>query len=57
MRSLREIDEVDRYDCEIKISGQPYHLEAGDFILMPPNEPHAVNALEKFKTLLVMIKS
>ncbi|WP_448521883.1 cupin domain-containing protein [Pseudothermotoga sp.] len=44
-------------ECEIKISGQSHHLKAGDFIVMPANEPHAVNALERFKMLLVMIKS
>ena len=42
--------------AEIFISGKPYHLKAGEIIIMPANEPHALNATEKFKMLLVMIK-
>jgi quercetin dioxygenase-like cupin family protein len=33
-----------------------YDLEAGMFIVMPANIPHAVQAIEKFKMMLVMIK-
>jgi quercetin dioxygenase-like cupin family protein len=43
-------------EAEIKISGQPYHLKAGDAILMPANQPHAVKATQKFKMLLTMIR-
>lgn len=42
---------------EVKISGQPYVIAAGEFIIMPANEPHALKALEPFKMLLIMIKS
>jgi quercetin dioxygenase-like cupin family protein len=42
---------------EITISGKPYILEAGDMIVMPAGEPHALKALRKFKMLLVMIRS
>jgi quercetin dioxygenase-like cupin family protein len=44
-------------EVEIKISGEPYLLKAGEGILMPANEPHSVNALKKFKMLLTMIKT
>ncbi|CAG0928322.1 hypothetical protein TFLX_00842 [Thermoflexales bacterium] len=44
-------------ETEIRISGQPYQLKAGDSIIMPANDPHAVKALTKFKMLLTMIKS
>ncbi len=44
-------------ECEIKISGQSHHLKMGEFIIMPADEPHSVSAVEKFKMLLVMIKS
>ncbi|MGB9789117.1 cupin domain-containing protein [Thermotoga caldifontis] len=44
-------------ECEIRISNKPYRLRAGEFVVMPANEPHAVNAVEKFKMVLVMIKS
>jgi quercetin dioxygenase-like cupin family protein len=33
-----------------------YDLVQGQFIVMPANVPHAVQALEKFKMMLVMIK-
>ena len=40
----------------IIINGEPYDLSAGQFIVMPANIPHAVQAVEKFKMMLVMIK-
>lgn len=42
--------------AEIKISGQAHKLAAGEMIIMPAGEPHALKAEEKFKMLLVMIK-
>jgi len=42
--------------AEIMIDGKPYHLSAGQAIIMPANIPHAVNAKEQFKMLLTMIK-
>ncbi len=44
-------------ETEITISGQPYHLKAGDLIIMPANDPHAVKALTPFKMMLTMIRS
>lgn len=44
-------------ETEITISGQPHHLKAGDLIIMPANQPHAVKALTKFKMMLTMIRS
>ena len=41
--------------AEVKISGKPYLLKAGEGIIMPANQPHAVRALKKFKMLLTMI--
>ena len=43
-------------EVEIKISGRPFHLKAGDVIVMPADEPHAVKALTRFKMLLTMIR-
>jgi quercetin dioxygenase-like cupin family protein len=43
--------------AEITISGQPHLVSAGQIIIMPAGEPHALQAVEKFKMLLVMIKS
>jgi quercetin dioxygenase-like cupin family protein len=43
-------------EAEIKISGKPFHLKAGEAIIMPADEPHAVRALTRFKMLLTMIR-
>ena len=42
---------------EVTISGRPHELSQGQMIIMPAREPHAVKALEKFKMMLVMIRS
>lgn len=44
-------------EVEITISGTPHHLKAGDAIVMPADEPHALQAVKRFKMLLVMIRS
>jgi len=43
-------------EAEITISGAPRHLKAGEIIIMPANEPHALKAAERFKMMLVMIR-
>jgi quercetin dioxygenase-like cupin family protein len=43
-------------ETEIKISGKAFHLETGQAIIMPANEPHALRALTRFKMLLTMIR-
>jgi len=40
----------------IRIADQEHHLDAGDSIVLPANVPHAVDAVTRFKMLLVMIK-
>jgi quercetin dioxygenase-like cupin family protein len=42
--------------AEIVIAGKPFEVTAGQAIIMPANVPHAVNATDKFKMLLTMIK-
>jgi quercetin dioxygenase-like cupin family protein len=42
---------------EVIIGGKSYILETGQCIIMPANITHAVNAVEKFKMVLTMIKS
>jgi len=44
-------------EAEVTISGKPFRLRAGEMIIMPANEPHAVSAVKKFKMLLTMIRS
>lgn len=43
-------------NAEIIINEIPFSLVAGDSIIMPAGIPHAVNAVEKFKMVLTMIK-
>lgn len=42
---------------DITISGKPYHVAAGEMIIMPADEPHGLKAPERFKMLLTMIRS
>jgi quercetin dioxygenase-like cupin family protein len=42
---------------KITISGEPFELTAGHMIVMPANQPHALQALGRFKMMLVMIKA
>jgi quercetin dioxygenase-like cupin family protein len=42
---------------EVVIGGKSFLLEAGQSIIMPANITHAVNAVEKFKMVLTMIKN
>jgi quercetin dioxygenase-like cupin family protein len=44
-------------EAKITISGNPVAVKAGEMIIMPANAPHALQAIEQFKMMLVMIKS
>jgi quercetin dioxygenase-like cupin family protein len=43
--------------AEVIISGNSHILSAGEGIVMPANEPHALKAITNFKMMLIMIKS
>ncbi|MFU2487178.1 cupin domain-containing protein [Thauera sp. WH-1] len=43
--------------ADIVLGGAHHALGAGDTLLMPANVPHAVNPLEPFKMVLVMLRS
>lgn len=43
--------------AEIRIGGEPHTVSAGEVLIMPANISHALHAVERFKMLLVMIKS
>jgi quercetin dioxygenase-like cupin family protein len=43
--------------ADVIISGNSHILSAGEGIVMPANEPHALKALTNFKMMLIMIKS
>lgn len=42
---------------EVIIGGKPFILTSGQSIIMPANITHAVNAVDRFKMVLTMIKS
>ena len=44
-------------EAQVTISGRPFELKAGDAIVMPANEPHALYAVQRFKMLLTMIRA
>ncbi len=44
-------------EAEIIISGNEHRVKKGEMIIMPAGEPHALKAVEKFKMVLVMIRS
>lgn len=41
----------------VMISGKPFDLSAGDAIIMPANQPHALQAISRFKMMLIMIRA
>lgn len=43
--------------AEVIISGKSSLVREGEAIMMPANEPHALQANERFKMMLVMIRS
>ena len=43
--------------AEITIGGQPQIVKAGEMLIMPANISHALQAKQRFKMLLVMIRS
>ena len=42
---------------KLVIDGKPVRAESGETVLMPANIPHAVEAPEPFKMLLVMLRN
>jgi quercetin dioxygenase-like cupin family protein len=44
-------------EAEIVISGKPLRVKAGEMVIMPANEPHALRAVKRFKMILTLIRS
>jgi len=43
-------------EAQVAVSGQPRRVKAGELILMPAGQPHALKALQRFKMVLTMIR-
>ena len=43
-------------EAEIMIAGKLYHPKAGQMLIIPQNALHAVNAAQRFKMMLTMIR-
>lgn len=43
-------------EATLIIGGKPLKVRAGEMVIMPANVPHAVQAVTRFKMLLVMIR-
>lgn len=43
--------------AEITISGKSQKIKAGEFVVMPANHPHSLKAVERFKMMLIMVRS
>ncbi len=43
--------------AEVTISGQPYRVQEGEMLIMPADKPHALKANQRFKMMLVMVRS
>ncbi|MGH8022503.1 MAG: cupin domain-containing protein [Limisphaerales bacterium] len=43
-------------EAEIAIAGQPHRVGAGQWILMPAGQPHALKAIQRFKMILTMVR-
>lgn len=44
-------------EAEITIASNPLRARAGEVVLMPANQPHALRAVTRFKMLLTLIRS
>lgn len=44
-------------EAMITISGKSLKVKKGEMIVMPANEPHALNGVKRFKMMLTMIRS
>ena len=42
---------------EVTISGTPIRVTAGEMVIMPANQPHALKAISRIKMMLTMIRS
>jgi quercetin dioxygenase-like cupin family protein len=43
-------------EADVFISGRPHRVVAGQVLLLPAGQPHALTAISAFKMLLVMVR-
>lgn len=43
-------------EAAITIAGTPHTVKSGEMLVMPAHKPHALQAVKRFKMLLVMIR-
>jgi quercetin dioxygenase-like cupin family protein len=48
--------EVTDGEAEVSIAGKPFTVRTGEMIILPANIPHAVQAKQRFKMTLTMIR-
>ena len=44
-------------EAKITFSGKTHHLKEGEMVIIPADHPHALQAVTKFKMLLIMVRS
>ncbi|EKE19534.1 MAG: hypothetical protein ACD_8C00143G0006 [uncultured bacterium] len=44
-------------EVDVMISGNVVRAKAGEIVIMPANQPHSLNAVGKFKMILIMIRA
>jgi len=44
-------------EAEITIAGTAHRVAAGELIIMPAGKPHSLKAVNRFKMMLIMIRS
>ncbi len=44
-------------EADITISGSTQRVKAGEMLIMPANQPHALHGVKAFKMMLIMIRA
>ncbi len=44
-------------EAQVTIAGQPYTVKQGEMIILPAGQSHALEAMEKFKMVLTMVRT
>ncbi len=44
-------------EAQVKVAAYSFVLQAGQMVIMPANKPHSLRGIQKFKMLLVMVRS